>query len=127
MPAPVGAEPTTEEPEQLIPHPQPGASFRASGDRQLVTEEQVLEDEVVATAERRGDDAEQEGDQFEHARRMTDRGASRRRAARRTADGETPARPSSARDRAAADGPDRHPDDLAVARAAPSPGALARA
>jgi hypothetical protein len=74
MPAPVGAEPTAEEPEQLVPDPEPRASFRASSDHQLVTEEQVLEDEVAAAAERRGDDSEQEGDQLEHARRMTDRG-----------------------------------------------------
>jgi hypothetical protein len=39
-----------------------------------VTQEQVLEDEVAAAAERRGDDPEQERDQFEHSRSMTDRG-----------------------------------------------------
>jgi hypothetical protein len=40
----------------------------------LVAQEQVLEDQVAAAAQRRGEDAEQEREQFEHARSMTDRG-----------------------------------------------------
>jgi hypothetical protein len=58
----------------LVPHPLSRASFQAGGDGQPVMQEQVFEDEVTAAAERRGDDAEQEHDQFDHARRMTDRG-----------------------------------------------------
>jgi hypothetical protein len=38
-----------------------------------VAQQQVLEDEIAPTAERGGDDPEQEHCQFEHARRMTDR------------------------------------------------------
>jgi hypothetical protein len=65
VPAPVGAAPAAEQPEQLVPDPERRASSRASGDRQLVTQEQVLKNEVAAAAEHRGDDAQQEGDQFE--------------------------------------------------------------
>jgi hypothetical protein len=39
-----------------------------------VAQEQVLENEVAAAAQRRGEDAEQEREQFEHARSMTDLG-----------------------------------------------------
>jgi hypothetical protein len=74
--APAGAEPTSQDPHQLVPEVQastrPGSSG-AGQERELVAQEQVLKHEVVARARPGQDGREQQPEEFEHASRITDR------------------------------------------------------
>jgi hypothetical protein len=73
MVAPVGAEPPSEDPEQLVSSPKVGTRARATGNSQLVMEEEVLEYEVLAAAEEANEDVEQEPKEVKQEDRIQDR------------------------------------------------------
>jgi hypothetical protein len=72
---PAGAQSTGEDPQQLVPGPKPSASSasgRPSQHGELMAQEQVLEDEVLARAGQRVHGREQQREQFEHVVSIAD-------------------------------------------------------
>src|SRR5919199_5446430 len=73
--APAGTPAASHDPEQLVPGSKPGTwsrSSRPSQDGELMAEQQGLEHEVLARAQRGGDRREQQPEEFEHAFRIAD-------------------------------------------------------
>ena len=73
MVAPLGTEPPSEDPEQLVSRPQLGTRTRAEGHGQLVMEEYVLDHEALAVAKEANQDVEPEPKEFKHEDRIQDR------------------------------------------------------
>jgi len=69
VPSPVAAEAASEDPEELVA-PAKGSSLarRAGQDGELVAQQQVLEDQVAASAEGRAQQVDQDGENSEHHR-----------------------------------------------------------
>src|SRR5437667_6143915 len=75
MVTPAGTEAASQHPQQLVPGAKPSAwsgSSWAGEDGNLVAQEQVLEDEVVARAHPGQDGREQQPEEFEHAFSIVD-------------------------------------------------------
>jgi hypothetical protein len=73
--ASAGAKPASQDPKELVPEAQ--ASTRSGSgwpgqDGELMTQQQVLDHEVVAWAQRGQDGREQQPEQFKHALRIAD-------------------------------------------------------
>ena len=70
---PVPAEPTGQDPDELVADAQWRPFPAGAGeDRQLVTQEQVLGDEIGAATQRGAQRTEQQDEEFDHGRRMHD-------------------------------------------------------
>src|SRR5438067_9443925 len=70
MLTPAGTEAASQDPEQLVPAAKPSTRSRSSRtgeDSELVAQQQVLKDEVLARPYPGHEDREQKPDEFEHA------------------------------------------------------------
>jgi hypothetical protein len=72
MSSPVAVKAPDQEPDEAISGLKPGTVSRSEGDLKLMSEEQVLEHEVVPAAEDLAEGREEEAGKFEHPHRLVD-------------------------------------------------------
>jgi threonine dehydrogenase-like Zn-dependent dehydrogenase len=72
MAPPLRGKPMDEQPEELVPPPQPGPSPGPQRHRQLLPEQEILKEELASAAERRAHGAKHQPEQFQHAWSMPD-------------------------------------------------------
>ncbi len=68
MASPVLVEAPDDEPEELVASAEARPALGAEGDLELLAEEQVLEEEALAAAERASEGGQEEAEEFDHPR-----------------------------------------------------------
>lgn len=76
MPLPGREESSSEEPEKAIDGLEMRTRTRAEGEVELVAQEEVLDDEVLAVPEEGAQGGEEDSEQFKHLVRVADRAGS---------------------------------------------------